>query len=92
MASRKGKKRVDSPGLDPAWFDLLANSSRDNEVDEVPPGWLTMKDLAAAWGLSVSYGTQRLRTLVEKGLVETRTFRLQRNTIRPVPHYRIKKG
>ena len=92
MASRKRQKRVDSPGLDPAWFDLLSNSSGTNKVDEVPPGWLTMKELAAAWGLSVSYGTQKLRTLVEKGLVETRTFRLQRNTIRPVPHYRIKKG
>ena len=92
MASRKSKKRVDSPGLDPAWFDLLANNSGTNKVDEVPPGWLTMKELAAAWELSVSYSTQKLRTLMDKGLVETRTFRVQRNIIRPVPHYRVKKG
>lgn len=88
MASRKRKERLDSPGLDPAWFKLLTESGNDHSLDEVPPGWLTTSEIARGWGLSESYANYKIRHMVKAGHLEMKVFRVQRNVPRPVPHYR----
>lgn len=93
MASRKRKKRVAAPAVDPKWIKLLAEHSEGtNPPEVVPPGWLTMTDLAEVWALSVSHATNKARGLVKAGLIERRMFRIMRNTVRPVPHYQIIKA
>lgn len=91
MASRKRKKRVAAPAVDPKWVKLLAEHSAGyNPPDEVPAGWLTMTELAREWSLTVSHATVIVRGLVASGRIEMSTFRVMRNHVRPVPHYRIK--
>lgn len=80
-----------APAVDPEWIKLLAEHSEgNNPPDEVPDGWLTMVGLAEAWSLTVSHATVIVRGLVASGRIEMRMFRVKRNTVRPVPHYRIK--
>jgi hypothetical protein len=91
MASRKRKKRVETPAVG-EWFKLLEEHGGSHQAEPVPKGWMTTKEVALAWGLSVSTTTQYLNRMTDQGLVEVREFRVKRNTVRPIPHYKIKPG
>ena len=92
MADRKRKKRVEAPDVNPEWFKLLENHGGSHQPEPVPPGWMTTRDLAKAWGLSISSVNQKVKRMKDKGLVEVRSFQLMQDKVRPVPHYKVKSG
>ena len=84
------KKKVTAEQLaDSAWAAALAQIS--TPVDVVPPGWQTIRQIAAKTRVPVPTLQQKLKRLVAAGQAEQKMFciRLAKNT-RPVPHYRLK--
>jgi hypothetical protein len=59
--------------------------------DEVPPGWMTARELATKLKKADStIGTLLTRAVVE-GRAEKQSFRITSGQVtRPVPHYRLK--
>jgi predicted transcriptional regulator len=80
-------RRPTSPDADLArWCAAL---SAEVVTDEVPPGWLTTKDIAAKLGKGQSTVGAQLGRAVAAGTCERRNFRIRTGSIiRPVPHYR----
>jgi hypothetical protein len=72
-----------------AWCDVLSQSK--TQIDAVPDGWLTSRQLAEIWNTSWPNARYRLASAKQKGLVDEQSFRIQtgRGPI-PVPHYRPK--
>lgn len=69
-----------------AWAAAL---SSEIVTEEVPPGWLTTKDIAAKLGKGQSTVGAQLGRAVAAGTCERRNFRVRTGSvIRPVPHYR----
>jgi hypothetical protein len=71
----------------------LAEQLRAARGQKVPPGWLTIEQLAVAEGLSAASGhgnfTRTARDAAAAGLLEVRQFRLATATgLRLVRHYR----
>ena len=63
------------------------------KLDTVPPGWFTVADLAEELGKSICTTSERVRKMVKDGAVERQDFVIQlEQRVRPVPHYRLKKG
>ena len=81
-------KRAAKPDPDlAAWCAVLACS----EVDEVPPGWVTVTQLADELGKAEATIRTQLSRAVREGKAEMQKFRIQ--TPRgpyPVPHYKLK--
>jgi hypothetical protein len=46
-------------------------------VDEVPPGWMTQKQIAAAQGVPMSTAFARMTRLMDAGLLQRKRFRVQ---------------
>jgi len=86
--SRKTKQIGSDPDL-AAWCAALA---APQTPDEVPPGWHTAKELAAALGKAgPTIGTMLSRAIAE-GKCERKDFRIISGQItRPIPHYRLLK-
>lgn len=62
--------------------------------DRVPPGWLTVQQWAALWGLKPARAGFLIRAAMAQKppLVQTRTFRIMAGTrLYPVAHYAEKK-
>lgn len=58
-------------------------------TDEVPPGWLTLRQIAAKMGKAESTMGAQIGRAVANGACERREFRIRTGSvIRPVPHYR----
>ena len=72
-----------------AWAAALA---APQTPDEVPPGWHTAKQLAAALGKAgPTIGTMLCRAVAE-GRAEKKSFRITTGQVtRPIPHYRLLK-
>jgi hypothetical protein len=71
------------------WCEQLATVGAAPEV--VPPGWFTVKQLAAAQGKSECVISERIKKLVERGAASRRMFTIRlASKVRPVPHYRLK--
>lgn len=80
-------RRATSPDEDLAkWCAVL---SEGKPVEQVPPGWLTAKQIAHKTGKAEStIGTQICRAVAEERC-ERREFRIRTGSmVRPVPHYR----
>lgn len=81
-------KRAVTPDPDLAkWCAALASTT----VEEVPPGWVTVAQLAIKFGKADCTVSAQLTRAVREGRAETKRFRI--NTSRgpyPVPHYRLK--
>ena len=61
-------------------------------VDDVPPGWFTVSQLADQLGKSICNTSERVRKMVKSGLVERKDYTIQlEQRVRPVPHYRLLK-
>jgi hypothetical protein len=59
--------------------------------DEVPPGWLTARELAKKIGKADSTMGKLLNRAVLEGRAERQNFRIVVGAFtRPVPHYRLK--
>lgn len=59
--------------------------------EEVPKGWLTMKEIAKEMGKSVERASSLVRKALEEGKIETRPFKVLRSgVVRPIPHYKKK--
>jgi hypothetical protein len=82
-----------SPSLNAELKRLLA-MTRNHGVDEVPEGWWTVSDFAAANSISNQRAREVIPLLANK--LETRKFRIQngdRKGAYPVVHYRhVKKA
>ena len=63
------------------------------ELDDVPPGWFTVSDLAAELNKAHVTVSERIRKMVKAGTAERKDFTIQlEQRVRKVPHYRLKKG
>jgi hypothetical protein len=71
-----------------AWAAALATPV---VVDEVPPGWVTARDLMGKLGKAESTIGKLLHRAVRDGRAERQDFRVAINgATRPIPHYRLK--
>lgn len=69
--------------------DLLRYLTEPVE-EEIPEGWKTASQMAKELGRSHCRVMIALKEGIEKGLVETRMFKVRLNTMsRPVQHFRI---
>jgi len=60
-------------------------------ADEVPPGWVTARDLMHKLGRAESTIGKLLHRAVRDGRAERQDFRVAINgATRPIPHYRLK--
>jgi len=71
------------------WCAVL--SSVAARVDEVPPGWFTVAQIAKAKGKSADHVRDLVRALRREGKAEARKFRVQLGQrIQSTTHYRLK--
>lgn len=71
------------------WARVLRKAG--NQVDDVPEGWETNRQIAEREGVATPTSTSQLRKAIEAGLVEVKTFKILTPAgARRVPHYRIK--
>ena len=69
------------------WCAALAAPATE---DEVPPGWHTLRQIAANLGKAESTISTQLGRAVREGRAETQSFRITTGkVVRPVPHYRL---
>ena len=74
------------------WAKNFAQLLRSN-VDRVPPGFRLCNDWAKLWNLKRRQAHELLRLGMEKGMIETKKFRIQNGKyLGLVPHYRILKN
>jgi len=60
-------------------------------IDEVPPGWLTVKQVANKLKKAHSTTGYLVARAVAEGRAEKQSFRITSGQVtRPVPHYRLK--
>lgn len=87
--SCKNSTKLSTPDPDLAkWCAALAT---EVVADEVPPGWHTAKQIAAATGKAHSTTGAQLCRAVSEGRCERKLFRVQTgDMVRPVPHYKLK--
>ena len=73
------------------WADAIARSMAKN-VDEVPEGFYTSKQIAKMTGKGISRTKQIIEKLVQEGTAEMKTFKIQTSSKQcPIPHYKIIK-
>ena len=71
------------------WCKQLATVGAAPEV--VPPGWFTVKQIAAAQGKSECLTSENIKKLVQRGGAERKMFTIRLDKrVRPTPHYRLK--
>lgn len=79
-------------GMASAELLRLLKDAVNNKPEIVPDGWKTASELEQEWGLSPAHTQRLIRTGVQKGILETRRFRIStaaRGAF-PTPHYRKK--
>ena len=88
MSRCKNSTKLSTPDADlAAWCSALV----PNEIDEVPPGWITAHDLAAKLGKSRDTVGNQLTCAVKAGRAEVKKFRIMTGRgSYPTPHYRLK--
>jgi hypothetical protein len=70
------------------WAKLLSEAVAAG-VERVPTGWKTSAQIAVETGKSRRVASANIKTLVESGRVEVRTFTIKTGQLtRKVPHYR----
>lgn len=71
----------------------VINENCKVKVDEVPPGWFTIKQLCKQTNETQRSITKKVRSAFDAGKLERKEFRIDLGSgiIRPCPHYR-KKG
>lgn len=64
----------------------------NNTEEQVPDGWKTAWQLQKDWDLSPAHTGRLIRAGVDRGILETRKFRIQtqRRGVFPTEHYRKK--
>lgn len=76
------------------WAKTLHNALK-KEVEPVPKGFYTNKQVAQQLGVQVAQATKVLKELRSRGLCEVKNFRAivneESTLIRSVPHYRLIK-
>lgn len=82
-------KRVTAEQLvQSAWCAALAAPAA---ADQVPPGWLTAREVGKLLGKSQTRTGEMLLRAVSEGRCEKALFRVPAaGTVRPVPHYKLK--
>ena len=60
------------------------------KLDDVPPGWFTVAQLAEEIGKSLCITSERVRKMVKDGAAERKDYIIQlEQRARAVPHYRL---
>jgi hypothetical protein len=68
----------------------LAAALSESEIDPIPHGWYTARDMAASAGKGVTWAQKLLQRGVAGGKVEARAFRIRTaGAVRAIPHYRV---
>ena len=71
---------------------VLASATAKATTDQVPPGWFTMREYAAARGIAMTQAKTYIRRGLDAGAIEKDIFRiLCGKNAQKVPHYRVKK-
>lgn len=87
----RGTPRKSGANLDPdlaKWCEALAFPT---PLDTVPPGWLTVQQLADKLGVPRRTIGERISNAVREGRAERQMFRISTGAVtRPIPHYRLK--
>lgn len=72
------------------WIKAL-QKVRLKDADEVPKGWMTVRQLMEELGLERAQTHHKLETMVRAGVAEKKSFRISVGAyVRPTPHYRLK--
>lgn len=70
---------------------MLKELVMKSSVEKVPKGWMTTVEWAKQEGLGEGSVGLYLRKGVAMGVIEKRSFMVDRSgVVRPVPHYRLK--
>jgi hypothetical protein len=86
--SKRAKLKAD-PDL-AEWCKALLESTAPTDV--VPPGWFSVRGLAAKLKTPVPTLQGKMQRLFKAGRAERKNFRVQlEKNVRPVPHYRLLK-
>lgn len=73
------------------WAEAIARSMANN-VDEIPEGFYTTKQIAKMRGRGISGTKVIIQKLVQEGTAEMKMFRIPyANRYGPIPHYKIIK-
>jgi hypothetical protein len=71
------------------WCKALLESTAP--VDVVPPGWFSVRGLAAKLKTPIPTMQGKMQRLFAAGRAERKNFRVQlEKNVRPVPHYKLK--
>ena len=67
-------------------------SIRVHNVDKVPPGWFTRRELEKEWCMGESNVKRLVASAIAAGKAESKRFRVRHlnGSPGPVPHYRFK--
>lgn len=72
----------------PSWIAGL-REHMSTGVEEVPSGWMSMREVSKLMGYSESHTRKAIHKAVEAGSWERKSFRIRTGArIYPVPHYR----
>jgi hypothetical protein len=71
------------------WCKALLESTAPTDV--VPPGWFSVRGLAAKLKTPIPTLQGKMQRLFKAGKAERKNFRVQlEKNVRPVPHYKLK--
>ena len=85
------KKKISAEDLAVSAF-AAALKSQAVSVDPVPPGWMTVLEIAEKLGKSREHMSHLVAAAFKRGELEKKTFRiLTGRGPYPVPHYRVVK-
>ena len=83
------KPRLATAGLSPNELLQAIQRVRLKKEDEIPAGWLTLKEWAALWKKSKTSTEVLLQKAVAAGLMEVQKFKCYAgNELRSIKHYR----
>jgi len=88
------KSKITSEQIESSLADFCQQLAQPKvKLDDVPPGWFTVAELAAELNKAHVTVSERIRKLIKAGAAERQDFVIQlEQRARPVPHYRLKKG
>lgn len=89
----KKKSKITAEDIESSLAEFCKEIDRNWVVlDEVPPGWFTVAQIAHKMGKSYARTGELIRRMMVNGRAERKDFTIQlEQRVRPVPHYKLKK-
>ena len=88
----KKKSKITAEDIESSLENWCKALSTQFAEDKVPKGWMTAKALAEMLQKSPTRISEMLGKAIRQGKCERKNFRIENGgTVRPVPHYKLKK-